>query len=506
MQSKLDELKAHLAEVYDLGMVGALLGWDQATYMPPGGAAARGRQTALIGRMTHERFTHVAVGKLLDELQVYGEGLPFDSDDAALLRVTRREYERAVKIPSALLGQLYGHTAETYDIWTRARPANDFSMLQDKLETTLDISRKLAECFAPYDHVLDPLINFSDYGMTARSVSATFAELRAHLVPLVKAISVKQTEKDGNDATACLKKHFPEDKQTAFGISIIKLFGYDFERGRQDKTHHPFMTKFSLGDVRITTRFNEHDFGDGLFSTLHESGHAMYEQGIDQAYEGTPLASGTSAGVHESQSRLWENMVGRSRGFWEHFYPQVQALFPESLKPVSVDEFYRAVNHVQRSLIRVDADEVTYNLHVMIRFNLERAMLEGALAVKDLPDAWDELYESDLGIAPTTQKDGVLQDVHWYGGPIGGSFQGYTLGNILSGQFYAAALCAKPEITAEIGQGQFGTLHGWLKDNVYVHGSKYTAPELMERVTGGALDVKPYVSYLKGKYGELYDL
>jgi carboxypeptidase Taq len=266
------------------------------------------------------------------------------------------------------------------------------------------------------------------------------------------------------------------------------------------------MTKFSLGDVRITTRFNEHDFGDGLFSTLHESGHAMYEQGIDQAYEGTPLASGTSAGVHESQSRLWENMVGRSRGFWEHFYPQVQALFPDQLKPVSLDAFYHAINHVQRSLIRVDADEVTYNLHVMIRFNLERAMLEGALAVKDLPDAWDELYESDLGIAPTSQKDGVLQDVHWYGGPIGGSFQGYTLGNILSGQFYEAALRAHPEITAEVGQGQFGTLHGWLKENIYTYGSKYTTPELVERVTGGALDVKPYVSYLKTKYGELYGL
>jgi len=482
-----------------------VLNWDQATYMPPGGAPARGRQAALIGRLAHERFTDAAVGKLLDELQAYGESLPFDSDDAALLRVARREYERAIKIPSALLGELYGHTAETYDIWTRARPANDFSMLRDKLEKTLDISRKLAECFAPYEHVLDPLINFSDYGMTTRSVSATFAELRAQLVPLVKAISAKQSE-DIADATACLKQFFPEDKQTAFGLSIIKLFGYDFERGRQDKTHHPFMTKFSLGDVRITTRFNEHDFGDGLFSTLHESGHAMYEQGINRSYEGTPLASGTSAGVHESQSRLWENIVGRSRGFWEYFYPQAQALFPEQLNPVPLDEFYRAINHVQRSLIRVDADEVTYNLHVMIRFNLEQAMLEGALAVKDLPDAWDELYESDLGIAPTSQKDGVLQDVHWYSGPIGGSFQGYTLGNILCGQFYEAALKAHPEITAEVGQGQFGTLHGWLRENVYIHGSKYTAPELVARVTGGALDVKPYMSYLKSKYGELYAL
>jgi carboxypeptidase Taq len=344
--------------------------------------------------------------------------------------------------------------------------------------------------------------------MTARGVSAVFAELRAQLVPLVKAISQKQSE-SGEDATsvmACLRQSFPEDKQAAFGLSIIKEFGYDFDRGRQDKTHHPFMTKFSLGDVRITTRFSERDFGDGLFSTTHESGHAMYEQGINCAYEGTPLANGTSAGVHESQSRLWENLVGRSRGFWEHFYPQAQAVFPGQLKPVPLDAFYRAINHVQPSLIRVDADEVTYNLHVMIRFNLERVMLEGSLAVKDLPDAWDELYESDLGVAPPSQKDGVLQDVHWYAGTIGGSFQGYTLGNILSGQFYAAALQAHPEIPSEIRHGQFGTLHGWLRDNLYTHGSKYTTNELLQRVTGESLSVQPYMNYLRQKYGELYDL
>ncbi|NJM41411.1 MAG: carboxypeptidase M32 [Anaerolineae bacterium] len=508
MESKLKELKAHLAEVYDLNMVGAVLGWDQATYMPPGGAVARGRQAALIGRLAHERFTDPAVGKLLDALQAYGESLPYDSDDAALLRVTRREYERAVKVPSLLLAEMLSHGAETYDIWTRARPANDFSMAQDNLEKTLDLSRRLAECFAPYEHVLDPLINFSDYGMTARSVSAVFAELRAQLVPLVKAISQRQSEDGENAETAmaCLRQSFPEDKQAAFGLSIIKEFGYDFERGRQDKTHHPFMTKFSLGDVRITTRFSERDFGDGLFSTAHESGHAMYEQGINRAYEGTPLANGTSAGVHESQSRLWENLVGRSRGFWEHFYPHAQEVFPDQLKPVPLDAFYRAINHVQSSLIRVDADEVTYNLHVMIRFNLERAMLEGALAVKDLPDAWDELYESDLGVAPSDNKDGVLQDVHWYAGTIGGSFQGYTLGNILSGQFYAAALQAHPEIPSEIRQGQFGTLHGWLKENLYTHGSKYTTNELLQRVVGEPLNVQPYMNYLRRKYGELYSL
>jgi carboxypeptidase Taq len=266
------------------------------------------------------------------------------------------------------------------------------------------------------------------------------------------------------------------------------------------------MTKFSLGDVRITTRVNERDLGDALFSTLHEAGHGMYEQGINMAYEGTPLAQGTSAGVHESQSRLWENIVGRSRGFWEHYYPRLQAIFPEQLGKIPLDTFYRAINKVQRSLIRVDADEVTYNLHVMIRFDLELELLEGRLEIRDLPEAWDERYETDLGIHAPDNRDGVLQDVHWYGGLIGGAFQGYTLGNILSGLYYAQALKAHPEIPSEIGRGKFDTLHSWMRDNIYTHGSKFTADELTEKVTGGPLRIDPYIDYLRTKYGELYSL
>jgi carboxypeptidase Taq len=266
------------------------------------------------------------------------------------------------------------------------------------------------------------------------------------------------------------------------------------------------MTKFSLGDVRITTRVHEDDLGDALFSTLHESGHAMYEQGINMAYEGTPLANGTSSGVHESQSRLWENIVGRSRGFWEHFYPELQATFPNQLKSVPLDTFYRAINKVVPSLIRTDADEVTYNLHVLLRFDLELQLLEGALEVRDLAEAWHERYMNDLGVTAPSDSDGVLQDVHWYGIAIGGVFQGYTLGNILSALYYETALKAHPEIPAEINQGKFDTLHEWLRANIYTHGSKFTASELTERVTGGPLRLDPYIRYLKGKYAELYTL
>jgi carboxypeptidase Taq len=501
LETKLRELKGHLAEVYDLNMANALLNWDQSTYMPPGGAAARGRQMATIGKIAHQKATDEELGALLEELRPYEESLPADSDEAALIRVARRGFEQLVRVPAELIGELYAHTAASYDVWTRARPANDFAAVRPYLERTLELSRHLANCFPGYQHIADPLIDMSDYGMRAETVRALFAELRAELVPLVQTICAQSPADD-----SCLNRGYPEARQLAFGERIIRAYGYDFSRGRQDKTHHPFMTKFSLGDVRITTRVREDDLGDALFSTLHEAGHAMYEQGIDLSYEGTPLASGTSAGVHESQSRLWENQVGRSRRLWEHFYPQLQAEFPAQLGAVPLDSFYRAINKVQRSLIRTDADEVTYNLHVLLRFDLELALLEGSLEVRDLPEAWNARYEADLGIAPPSDQHGVMQDVHWYSGPIGGAFQGYTLGNILSAQFFAAARAEHPAIDDEIGRGEFGTLHGWLREKIYRHGSKLTTDELVQRVTGGPMQIGPYVAYLREKYGRLYEL
>ncbi len=499
MRAKLQELKTRLIEINDIRSAAALLRWDQTTYMPPGGAAARGRQLATLSRLAHEKFTDPAIGKLLDDLRSYEESLPYDSDEASLIRVTRRDYERAVKVPPEFMAEFNSHAAAAYEAWTRARPANDFAMVEPYLEKTLDLSRQLADFFPGYEHIADPLIDFADEGMKASILRALFAELRDQLVPMAEAITVQPPADD-----SCLHQTFPEAEQLAFGIEIIKQFGYDFERGRQDKTHHPFMVKFSLGDVRITTRVKENDLSEALFSTMHEAGHALYEQGIRPDFEGTPLAGGTSAGVHESQSRLWENIVGRSRGFWEFYYPKLQAVFPDQLGSVSLDIFYRAINKVQRSLIRTDADEVTYNLHVMIRFDFELEMLEGRLAVRDLPEAWRERYKTDLGVVPPDDRDGVLQDVHWFSSSIGGSFQGYTLGNILGAQFFDAALKAHPEITSEIENGQFSTLHQWLKENIYQHGRKFTAPELIERVTGGPLSIEPYLRYLRQKYGELY--
>ncbi len=501
MEKKLEELKVKLIEVNDLNTAAAVLYWDQSTYMPKGGAASRARQLATLQKLAHEKFTDPAIGKLLDDLRPYEESLPYEHDDAALIRVTRRLYERETRIPNDFTAELSEHSATSYQVWAEARPENDFGRVQPYLEKTLDLSRKLADFFSGYDHIADPLIDFSDYGMKAETVRAIFTELREQLVPIVQAITGQEAADD-----SCLRRHYPEDRQRAFGEEVIRRFGYDFDRGRQDKTHHPYEIRLGYGDVRITTRFKEDFLAEGMFSTMHEAGHAMYEQGVNPAYDATPLARGTSSGVHESQSRLWENLVGRSRGFWQFFYPRLQAYFPEQLGDVSLDEFYRAINKVERSLIRTDADEVTYNLHVMLRFDFELALLEGKLSIADLPDAWNARFEADFGITPPDYKDGVMQDVHWFAGRVGGVFQGYTLGNILSAQFYNAALKAHPDISAQIAQGEFGTLHAYLKDNIYTHGKKFTAAELVERVTGSPLSIAPYITYLKTKYGELYSL
>lgn len=500
-EARLAQLKERYAEISDLVGASAVLGWDQATYMPKGGAAARGRQGATLSRIVHQKATDPALGRLLDQLLSFADGLPPDSDTARLIRVGRRDFERATKVPEDFVARASAAGSASYNAWTRARPDNDFAAMRPHLERALDLSRAWSGYFAPYAHVSDPHIDAADEGMTTHSVQALFDDLRRVLVPMVRAIAQQQVIDDG-----ALRGSFAEPQQLAFAIEAARRFGYDLERGRLDKTHHPFCTRFAAGDIRITTRVRNDDISDALFSTLHEAGHAMYEQGVAPDLDGTPLGSGASAGVHESQSRLWENLVGRSRGFWKHAYPALKRTFPGAFDKVPLDTFYRAINKVERSLIRTDADEVTYNLHVMLRFDLECELLEGRLAVKDLPEAWRTRFAADFGIQPPDDRDGCLQDVHWYGGGIGGGFQGYTIGNILSAQCYAAALKAHPAIPGEIEKGAFATLHDWLRQNIYAHGRKFSPAELTERATGAPMQIAPYAAYLRGKYGELYDL
>lgn len=501
IEPKLVKLKTCLTQINDLEAAASLLYWDQATYMPPGGATARGRQLATLQEVSHSKFTDPAMGRLLEDLTPLETTLPYKSDEASLIRVTRRKYDKAVRVPAEFMARLSRHRTDSYEAWAKARPTNNFALVRPYLEKTLDLSQELASYFPNSDHIADPLIDFADYGMKVSFLRSLFNNLREQLVPIVEAI-VEQSPPDDS----CLRQYYPETKQLDFTLKVMEQLGYDFQRGRQDKTHHPFMINFSTDDVRITTRVYENRLDQAIFSSIHEMGHGLYEQGVNPKLEGTPLACGTSSGIHESQSRLWENLVGRSRGFWKYFYPQLQAFFPNQLGNVSLDTFYRAINKVERSLIRTDADELTYNLHVMIRFDLELQMLEGKLAVRDLPEAWNERYRSDLGIVPTNDTEGILQDVHWYTNQIGGMFQCYTLGNLMSAQFFEAALWERPEISTQIEQGEFTTLHNWLKDSIYQHGGKYTAAELMKNVTGSVLRIEPFIRYIHRKYEQLYSL
>lgn len=509
MHPKFLELKTRLGQVNDLEMAAGVLQWDQETYMPPGGAEARARQLSTLYALAHEKFTSDEIGKLLDELGAFEAEMPPDSDEASLVRVARREYEKRTRVPAEFVARQTEVQALSYDAWVKARPQSDFAAVAPWLQRILDLSREYSSFFPngklgaenSERHIADPLIDVSDIGMSAVTIRRVFGELREQLLPLVRAITALPPADD-----ACLKQFFPAEAQLAFGLAAGQQMGYDLERGRQDKTAHPFMTMFSIGDVRITTRVKENDWSEAFFSTIHECGHAMYAQGHAPSLERTLLATGASSGVHESQSRLWENQVGRSRDYWEYQYPHLQKAFPSQLGGVALDTFYRAINKVERSLIRTDADEVTYNLHVMMRFEFELLLLEGKLAVRDLPDAWDETITRDIGVTPPNAGVGVMQDVHWYGGQIGGAFQSYTLGNIMSAQFFDAAVHAHPEIPAQIRKGEFGVLHGWLRDNLYRYGAKFLPDELLRRATGSSLTVEPYMRYLRNKYSELYAL
>ena len=487
------ELRGILAEVDDLRSAAALLHWDQATYMPPGGAAARGRQLATLSRLAHQTFVHPRVGELLESLRDLESESDPDGFEAALIRVARRDYEKAARIPTEFEARFSEHCALAYETWTRARPANDWNLIRPMLEKTLDLSRELSS-FSPHEHPADPLIDDSDPGFSAAQIAELFAQLRAELVPLVEQVAARSPADD-----ALLRGHFDVRAQREFARQVVRDFGYSFERGRLDATHHPFMTKFSLGDVRITIREDESEVSGLLLGAMHEAGHGLYEQGISPLYEGTPLANGASSGLHESQSRLWENFVGRSPAFWSHYYPQFQQAFSR-FNDVALDDFLRALNRSERTLIRTEADELTYNLHVMIRFDLELQMLDGRLEIADLPDAWNARYRSDLGVVVPDYADGCLQDVHWFMGAIGGAFQGYTLGNILSAQFFEAATRAHPSIEDDIRRGEFGALLDWLTGNLYRFGRAREPQQLIESATDGPLQIGPYLGYLRAKY------
>lgn len=498
--SALPALKERLRTIAALNHAASVLGWDQRTYMPRGGVQARAEQIAVLRRLAHAALADPRTGDLIERAQDEVADLPAEGDDASIVRVARRDHSVATRLPEAFVAERSRHASLSNAVWIEARKNDDFASFAPSLRATVEFSRRTADYLGYTDHPMDALIDQAEPGMTTASVRVLFADVRNTLVPMVRRI----TPQVGRIDDGVLHRAYDEATQERVGMEVVAGFGYDFTRGRLDRTTHPFAIALALDDVRITTRYSPRFLSMALMGTMHEAGHGMYEQGVSPALEGLPICRGASPGVHESQSRLWENFVGRSRPFWTYFFPRLQEAFPDALRDVDLETFYRAVNKVYPSLIRVEADEVTYCLHIMLRFDLEAALMDGSLAPEDTPGAWREKMREYLDVEPSSDREGVLQDIHWSQG-LGG-FQGYALGNIIAGQLWEAALAAHPDLPEQIARGEFATLLQWLRLNVHQHGRKYEPADLVERATGSPLHTKPYLHYLQTKFGEIYDL
>nr|NPV86560.1 carboxypeptidase M32 [Anaerolineae bacterium] len=489
-----------LHEISDLGAAIALLDWDQQTYMPPGAAEGRGHQLATLARLRHVRLTSEELGTLLEELEQQIRGCDPDSSEARLVKVTRREYDKAQRVPTDWVAEFARVTALAHSAWEQARTTSSFALFQPHLEKIVMMRRQYADFFAPYDHVYDPLLDDFEPGLKTSEVKTIFDRLRPQQVKLIQAIGTRPQVDD-----SFLFQNFSEAEQWNFGVEVITRFGYDWNHGRQDTSMHPFTSSFGLDDVRITTRLSPNNLSMGLFGSMHECGHALYEQGIQGEFARTPLASGASMAIHESQSRLFENLVGRSLPFWHHFYPLLQKVFPAQLGNIDLLTFYRGINRVQPSLIRVEADEATYNLHIMLRLELEIALMEGSLTVADLPESWNSRMEAYLGIKPPDDAHGVLQDVHWSAGLMG-YFPTYALGNIISAQLWQTIKRDIPDLEKQISAGKFDDLLAWLREKVHQYGAKYEPQELVQNITGQKIDPSAYLHSLEEKFGQIYEL
>jgi carboxypeptidase Taq len=496
-----DELVRRVKEEAVLASCAHVLGWDEETYMPPAGIAHRAEQQAMLAGLLHDRATDPRLGELLAAVEGSDLVTDPDSDQAVNVRELRRLYDRAMRLPRSLVEEFARITSVAQREWITAYERSDWAHFQPWVEKVVALKRAEAAALRPGDDLYETMLDEYEPGMTVRQVAVLFDALRGELIELVGAIRASSRRPN----LSVLQGTYPLDRQRRFGEAVAAAIGFDFRRGRLDTSPHPFFTCLGPDDYRITTRFNPHTFGDGLFGILHEVGHALYEQGLDPAAYGLPMGDSISVGIHESQARLWENTVGRSLSFWTHFYPQAGAYFPEVLHEVSLNEFYFAINHVAPSLNRVRADEVTYNLHILIRFELERALVAGDLAAADLPRAWNEQYRLYLGVSPADDREGCLQDGHWGGGLIG-YFPTYTLGNLFAAQLFDRASTELGNLDDDFSQGRFDRLLRWLQERVYCHGQRYPAAQLIERTTGAPPDHHPLLAYLRRKYGGLYRL
>jgi carboxypeptidase Taq len=494
---ELAALRERMAELSDLHSIGGLLFWDQQTMMPPAGAAARAEQAATLARVVHVKETDPAIGALIEALEPWADQDDPDSRDVRLVRWARRDFDKAVRVPAELAAELTRAKALGQQAWQEARAANDFGRFRDSLATHVELRHRYVACFEGFAHPYDVLLDDFEPGLTTAELRPLFADLREALVPLVAAAGdPDQARNDG-----ALHGDYPVDAQRTALLDVLEAIGYDPDRFRLDPTVHPFAAAVSPDDVRITTRYDEHDLGVALYSVLHEFGHALYEAGVDPELARSTLGEPVSLGVHESQSRMWENVIGRSRTFCAWLLPRLQRHLPGALDRLDATALYRAVNTVQPSLIRIEADETTYNLHIILRFELELALIEGSLAVDDVPVAWDEGMQRLLGLEVPGPVEGVLQDVHWAAGLMG-YFPTYTIGNLMASQLWERAAADLPDLEQQLERGEFAPIREWLREHVHRHGRTFPPRELLHRITGEDLRSEPFLRYLREKLAD----
>jgi carboxypeptidase Taq len=494
------ELIKRMREISVLSSCEGVLGWDHQVNLPPAGAAFRAEQISLLAGLVHDKFTNPKIGELLSTIE--GTDLVKDPDsiEAANIREIRKNYDKETKLPKELVEEFNETTALAHNEWAEARKKSDFSKFEPWLTKIVDLSIRRAEAYGYEGEPYNALMDNYEPGATVDEISNVFEKLRNDLVDLLKKIQVAPNKPDDS----IVNRNYDVEKQTIFGEMVVAAMGYNFTAGRLDIATHPFTTGLGPGDTRITTRYNPRRINDALFGTIHETGHALYEMGLDKKnHYGTPVGESASLGIHESQSRLWENLVGRSKPFWRYFFPIAQRVFRESLNSVSLDEFYGAVNYVTPSFIRVEADEVTYNLHILLRFEMERALLNGEIKASEVPGEWNSRFEKYFGIKVNNDANGCLQDVHWSSGYFG-YFPTYTLGNIYSAQFFNKAKQEIPDLEKQFETGDFVTLREWLRKNIHKHGLRWRANDLCERVTGSKMSHKPLMDYMNKKFGEIY--
>ena len=490
-----------MAALADLRNVAQLLDWDQQTMMPPGGAPARAETVATVQKISHEMFVADETGRLIEAAAAHLDGAPPDSDEASLVRVTSRQWDKARRVPAQLAADLARAASVGHQAWVLAREASDYAAFVPYLERNFELVRRYIDCFDSFDCAYDVLLDDYEPGGRTRDVARLFDELKGELRPMIAEV---ERHHDRIDDTL-LYGDFPVDRQRQLVTWLLGQMGFDRSAWRIDDAVHPFATGFSNRDVRITTRWDENFLPTSVYGAMHECGHGLYEEGIAQSLQRTPLGHAESLALHESQSRLWENMVGRGRGFCGVLAPRIVELFGERMSALDGDRLYRAVNRVAPSLIRVEADEVTYGLHIVVRFELEQELVDGRLAIRDLPEAWNARYREYLGVEVPDDAHGVLQDVHWAAGLIG-YFPTYALGNLIAGQMFERAGADLPDLDAQLAAGELHGLREWLRDHVHRHGAKFTSSELLDRLVGGPIAVGPFVDYLKAKVSQVYDL